>query len=176
LIGVSATGGSFTQAVVEEMTRLNPWPIVFALSNPTSKSECSAEQAYAWSGGKALFACGSPFDPVTVGNRTWVPRQDNNSYIFPRVGLGAVAIRAQRVTDEMFLAAAKALAEQVTQAALEQGSLYPPLAQVRDVSVQLAVAVAEVAFRQGHAGIERPVSLVEHIRWCVYDPSYPLYA
>jgi len=176
LIGVSATGGSFTRPVVEEMTRLNPRPIVFSLSNPTSKSECTAEQAYAWSGGQALFACGSPFDPVTIGARTWVPRQGNNSYIFPGVGLGAVAIRAQRVTDEMFLAAAKALAAQVTAQDLAQGSLYPPLAQVRDVSLQLAVAVAEVAFAQGHAGIERPKDLVAYVRSCMYDPAYPTYA
>jgi len=176
LIGVSATGGSFTQAVVEEMTRLNPRPIVFALSNPTSKSECTAEQAYAWSGGQALFASGSPFDPVTIGARNWVSRQGNNSYIFPGVGLGAVAIRAQRVTDEMFLAAAKSLAAQVTADDLAQGSLYPPLAQVRDVSLQIAVAVAEVAFRQGHAGIERPADLPAHVRSCMYDPAYPQYA
>ncbi|HSC63968.1 MAG TPA: NAD-dependent malic enzyme, partial [Caldimonas sp.] len=176
LIGVSATGGSFTRPVVEEMTRLNARPIVFALSNPTSKSECTAEQAYAWSGGQALFACGSPFDPVTIDKRTWVPRQGNNSYIFPGVGLGAVAIRAQRVTDEMFLAAAKALAVQVTPQDLAQGSLYPPLAQVRDVSLHIAVAVAEIAFAQGHAGVERPKDLVSHVRACMYDPSYPQYA
>ena len=176
LIGVSATGGSFTQPVVEEMARLNARPIVFALSNPTSKSECTAEQAYAWSGGQALFACGSPFDSVTIGGRTWVPRQGNNSYIFPGVGLGAVAIRAQRVTDEMFLAAAKALAVQVTPEDLAQGSLYPPLAQVRDVSLHIAVAVVDVAFAQGHAGIERPKDLVSHVRSCMYDPAYPKYA
>jgi malate dehydrogenase (oxaloacetate-decarboxylating)(NADP+) len=176
LIGVSATGGSFSQPVIEEMARLNRRPIVFALSNPTSKSECTAEQAYAWSAGQALFACGSPFDPVTIGARTWVPRQGNNSYIFPGVGLGAVAVRAQRVTDEMFLAAAGALAEQVTAADLAQGSLYPPLANVRDVSLQLAVAVAEVAFRQGHAGIDRPADLSAHLRSCMYDPAYPRYA
>jgi malate dehydrogenase (oxaloacetate-decarboxylating)(NADP+) len=176
LIGVSASGGSFTQAVVGEMARLNPRPIVFALSNPTSKSECTAEQAYAWSNGQALFACGSPFDPVANGARTWVPRQGNNSYIFPGLGLGAVAVRAARVTDAMFLAAAKSLAGQVTAQDLEQGSLYPPLARVRDVSLQLAVAVAEVAFSQGHAGIERPADLTAHVRSCMYDPAYPLYA
>ena len=113
---------------------------------------------------------------MTIGGRTWVSRQGNNSYIFPGVGLGAVAIRAQRVTDEMFLAAAKSLAAQVTADDLAQGSLYPPLAQVRDVSLQLAVAVAEVAFRQGHAGIERPADLVAHVRSCMYDPAYPQYA
>jgi malate dehydrogenase (oxaloacetate-decarboxylating)(NADP+) len=175
LIGVSATAGAFTQAVVEAMTRLNPRPIVFALSNPTSRSECTAEQAYAWSGGQALYASGSPFDAVTIGTRTWVPRQGNNSYIFPGVGLGAIAVRSRRVTDQMFLAAAKALAEQVKVNDLEQGSLYPPLAQVRDVSAQIALAVAEVAFAQGHAGIERPADLLAYVRSCMYDPSYPQY-
>jgi malate dehydrogenase (oxaloacetate-decarboxylating)(NADP+) len=158
------------------MGALNRRPIVFALSNPTSKSECTAEQAYAWSEGRALFACGSPFDPVAIDGRTLVPRQGNNSYIFPGVGLGAIAVRARRITDEMFLAAARALAAQVTAQDLAQGSLYPPLAQVRDVSLQLAAAVADVAFRQGHAGIERPTDLLAHVRSCMYEPLYPRYA
>jgi malate dehydrogenase (oxaloacetate-decarboxylating)(NADP+) len=175
IVGVAAKAGAFDQAVIEAMARLNPRPIVFALSNPTSKAECTAAQAYAWSGGTALFASGSPFDPVTIGTRTWVSRQGNNSYIFPGLGLGAVAVRARRITDEMFLAAAQALAEAVTTDDLEQGSLYPPLAQVREVSAQLAAAVAEVAFRQGLAGIERPPDLLAHVRSCVYDPSYPQY-
>jgi len=175
LVGVSANAGAFTPAVFEAMGALNPRPIVFALSNPTSKAECTAEQAYARSGGQALFACGSPFDPVTIGERTWVPRQGNNSYIFPGVGLGTIAVRSRRVTDEMFLAAATALAKQVTQHDLDQGSLFPPLSQVRDVSLQLAVAVAEVAFSQGHAGIERPADLLAHVRSCMYDPTYPQY-
>jgi malate dehydrogenase (oxaloacetate-decarboxylating)(NADP+) len=175
LIGVAAQAGAFTQDVVQAMCALNPRPIVFALSNPTSKAECTAEQAYAWSNGQALFACGSPFDPVTIGKRTWVPRQGNNSYIFPGVGLGTIAVRSRRVTDEMFLAAATSLAAQVTGQDLDQGSLFPPLAQVRDVSLHLAVAVAEVAFRQGHAGIERPTDLLAHVRSCMYDPAYPRY-
>jgi malate dehydrogenase (oxaloacetate-decarboxylating)(NADP+) len=175
LIGVAAQAGAFTQDVFDAMGALNPRPIVFALSNPTSKAECTAEQAYARSDGKALFACGSPFDPVTIDGRTWVPRQGNNSYIFPGVGLGTIAVRSRRVTDEMFLAAATALAAQVTVQDLEQGSLFPPLAQVREVSTQLAVAVAEVAFRQGHAGIERPADLLAHVRSSMYDPAYPSY-
>ncbi|HEX7441184.1 MAG TPA: NAD-dependent malic enzyme [Caldimonas sp.] len=176
LIGVSATAGAFTRDVVEKMAKLNARPIVFALSNPTSKSECTAQQAYEWSGGKALFASGSPFDAVTIGARTFVPRQGNNSYIFPGMGLGAIAVRATRITDEMFLAAARGLARQVTPQDLEQGSLYPPLASVREVSAHLAVAVAEVAFEQGHAGIERPADLLAHVRSCMYDPRYPTYA
>jgi len=175
VIGVAAKAGGFNQAVVEAMCALNPRPIIFALSNPTSKAECTAEQAYAWSGGKALFACGSPFDPVRIGTQTWVPRQGNNSYIFPGVGLGTIAARSRRVTDEMFLAAATALAAQVTQQDLDQGSLFPPLSQVREVSMKLAVAVAEVAFSQGHAGIERPADLLAHVRSCMYDPAYSRY-
>ena len=175
LIGVSATAGAFTKEAIEKMTRLNPRPIVFALSNPTSRSECTAEQAYAWSGGQALFASGSPFDAVTIGARTWVSRQGNNSYIFPGVGLGAIAVRARRVTDEMFLAAAKQLADEVTKSDLDQGSLYPPLAQVREVSSKIATAVAEVAYAQGHAAVERPADLHAHVRSCMYDPRYPRY-
>lgn len=176
IIGVAATAGTFTREVIEAMTRLNERPIVFALSNPTSRSECTAQQAYEWSGGRALFASGSPFDAVTLGGRTHVPRQGNNSYIFPGVGLGAIAVRAQRITDEMFLAAARSLAQQVTPEDLAQGSLYPPLASVREVSAHIATAVAEVAFAQGHAGIERPADLLAHVRACVYEPRYPRYA
>ncbi len=176
LIGVAATAGGFTKEVVEEMTRLNERPIVFALSNPTSKAECTAEQAYAWSGGRALFASGSPFDPVTFEGKTFVPRQGNNSYIFPGVGLGTIAVQARRVTDEMFLASARALADQVTPQDLAQGSLYPPLRSVREVSVDIAAAVAEVAYAQGHAGIERPADLAAHMRAAMYEPTYPVYA
>jgi malate dehydrogenase (oxaloacetate-decarboxylating)(NADP+) len=176
LIGVSAMAGGFSQPVVEEMARLNARPIVFALSNPTSKAECTPEQAYAWSGGQALFASGSPFDPVTIGTRTWVSRQGNNSYIFPGIGLGAIAVGARRITDEMFLAAARTLADQVSEQDLAQGSLYPPLAQVREVSARIAASVAKVAFVQGHAGIERPADLLAHVRGCMYEPGYEAYA
>ena len=105
-----------------------------------------------------------------------MPRQGNNSYIFPGVGLGAIATKARRVTDAMFLAAARSLADQVTPQDLAQGSLYPPLASVREVSAHIATAVAEVAFTQGHAGIERPADLLGHVRGCMYDPRYPIYA
>ncbi len=175
LIGVSATAGTFTKAVIGEMARLNARPIVFALSNPTSKSECTARQAYEWSDGRALFACGSPFDPVTLAGQTHVPRQGNNSYIFPGVGLGAISVRAQRITDAMFLAAARALAQQVTAQDLAQGSLYPPLAQVREVSAHIAAAVATVAFDEGHAAIGRPDDLLAHVKSCMYEPSYSTY-
>ena len=176
IIGVGATPNTFTREVIETMTQLNERPIVFALSNPTSRSECTAEQAYQWSGGKALFASGSPFDEVTYNGRRYVPRQGNNSYIFPGVGLGVVTIAATRVTDDMFMAAARALAETVTTSDLEQGSLYPPLRAIRSASLAVAMAVAEVAFRDGLAGVERPDNLAEAIRGQMYVPEYARYA
>ncbi len=176
IIGVGATPGMFTREVVEAMTRLNERPIVFALSNPTSKAECTAAQAYEWSGGKALFASGSPFDPVDFGGQHYVPRQGNNSYIFPGVGLGVVSVRSTRVTDEMFMAAARTLAQHTSAADLAQGSLYPPLNQVREVSAHIAAAVAEVAYRDGLATLERPDDLVEFMSAQMYDPRYVDYA
>jgi len=172
IIGVAAVGGTFTQAVLQAAARANERPIVFALSNPTSKSECTAEQAYRHTGGRALFACGSPFDPVTVEGRTFVPRQGNNSYIFPGVGMGVIACGAKRVTDEMFLASARALARQVTQADLDQGSLYPSLARIRDVSAHIAAAVAEVAFQRGLTSRKRPRNVLRYVREQMYDPRY----
>jgi malate dehydrogenase (oxaloacetate-decarboxylating)(NADP+) len=175
IIGVAAVGGAFTEDVVRKMAALNARPIVFALSNPTSKSECTAEQAYRWSDGRALFACGSPFDPVTIGDRKFVPRQGNNSYIFPGMGLGVIASRATRVTESMFMAAARTLVEQVTPEDLAQGSLFPPLKNVRDVSAHIAAAVAAVAFREGLAQVPEPADLLEFVKAQMYDPSYPAY-
>jgi len=176
IIGVAARPGAFDREVVEAMAAKNERPIVFALSNPTSKSECTAEDAYRWSGGRALFASGSPFEPVVLDGRRHVPRQGNNSYIFPGVGLGVIACRALRVTDAMFMAAARELAASVTEADLAQGSLYPPLHSVRDVSARIATAVAEVAYREGIATIDRPADLGSHVRAQMYDPRYPSYA
>ena len=175
IIGVAAVGKSFTREVLEEMARLNERPIVFALSNPTSQAECTAQEAYLWTAGRALFACGSPFEPVTFEGRTHVPRQGNNSYIFPGVGLGLIACGARRATDEMFLAAARALADLVTEQDLVQGSLYPPLARVRDISAQIAVAVAEVAFDRGLAGVPRPQNLLSFVSSKMYEPAYRSY-
>jgi malate dehydrogenase (oxaloacetate-decarboxylating)(NADP+) len=175
IIGVAATCGTFGCEVVTEMARLNERPIVFALSNPTSKSECTAGEGYQWSEGQALFASGSPFAPVTHGGRTFVPGQGNNAYIFPGLGLGAIVSRAQRITTAMFLAAAKALADQVSEADLAQGSLYPPLASIREVSARIAADVAEVAFRSELAGIGRPADLLAYVRARMYDPHYESY-
>ena len=175
IIGVAAVGGTFTPEVLRAMADLNERPIVFALSNPTSKAECTAEQAYAGTDGRALFASGSPFLPLQYKGKTMVPRQGNNSYIFPGVGLGAIACGATRVTDEMFLAAAQTLADHVTPADLEQGSLFPPLSNTREVSAQIAVAVAEVAFERGLASKSRPEDMLSLVRAHVYDPHYPAY-
>ena len=172
IIGVAAVGGTFTPAVLREMATLNQRPIVFALSNPTTKSECTAREAYVETGGRALFACGSPFDPVELGGRTFVPRQGNNSYIFPGVGLGVVACGLTRVTEEMFLAAAAALAALVKPADLDQGSLYPPLGSIREVSAHIAAAVAEVGYRRNLASVPRPSNLLEFVRSKMYEPSY----
>jgi malate dehydrogenase (oxaloacetate-decarboxylating)(NADP+) len=176
IIGVAAVGGAFTEDVVRTMAAQNDRPIVFALSNPTSKSECTATQAYRWSDGRALFACGSPFDPVTLGSRTFVPRQGNNSYIFPGLGLGVIASRASRVTDEMFMAAAHTLAEQVGAGDLEQGSLYPPLENIREVSAHIAAAVAAVAYRRGLASVAQPADLLGFVKAQMYEPRYATYA
>lgn len=176
IIGVAAIGGAFTEDVVRTMSSINERPIVFGLSNPTSKSECTAAQAYRWSSGRALFACGSPFDPVTLDGRTFVPRQGNNSYIFPGVGMGLIVSRSSRVTDEMFMAAANALAEQVTKEDLEQGSLYPPLKNIRDVSAHIAAAVAAVAYRRELAREPQPGDLRRHVKARMYEPRYVNYA
>jgi malate dehydrogenase (oxaloacetate-decarboxylating)(NADP+) len=172
IIGVAAVGGTFTADVLHAMAQLNERPIVFALSNPTSKSECSAEDAYRHTSGRALFACGSPYDPVTFAGRAFVPRQGNNSYIFPGVGLGAIASGARRITDEMFMTAARALAELVTQADLAQGSLYPALPRIREVSAHIATEVARVAYAKGVATGPAPADLHTHVRSHMYEPGY----
>ena len=172
IIGVAAVGGAFTPEVLQTMARLNDRPIVFALSNPTSKAECSAEEAYRHTGGRALFACGSPYDPVKLDGKTFVPRQGNNSYIFPGVGLGAIATGSRLVTDEMFMAAAHTLAYLVSDADIAQGSLYPALPRIREVSAHIAVAVAEVAYRRGLATTAAPNDLMAAIQSQMYDPHY----
>jgi malate dehydrogenase (oxaloacetate-decarboxylating)(NADP+) len=172
IIGVAAVGGAFTPEVLQVMAELNERPIVFALSNPTSKAECSAEEAYRHTGGRALFACGSPYDPVRLDGKTFVPRQGNNSYIFPGVGLGAIASGARLVTDEMFMAAAHTLAYLVDPDDIEQGSLYPALPRIRDVSAHIAAAVAEVAYKRGLATVPRPNDLMAFIESQMYNPLY----
>jgi malate dehydrogenase (oxaloacetate-decarboxylating)(NADP+) len=176
LLGASGAPGSFDRPVLEAVARQVERPIVFALSNPTSKAECTAEQAYAWTSGRAIFASGSPFPPVELDGRRFVPGQGNNAYIFPGVGLGAIASGARRVTDEMFLAAARALARQVGDADLALGRVYPALARIREVSAAIAAAVADVAFARGLAGVPRPADGEALVRAEMYDPVYERYA
>jgi len=176
IVGVSAQAGLFTRDVLEAMARYNERPIVFALSNPTSKAECTAREAYQWTEGRAIYASGSPFEPVTFNGRTYRPGQGNNAYIFPGVGLGALACSSSRITDEMFAAAASTLSQLVEEEDLAQGLIYPPLTKIRPVSLQIAIAVAKVAYEQGIAQIPRPADLESHIRSLMYDPDYSDYA
>jgi len=172
IVGVAAVGGAFTPAVLQAMAKLNEQPIVFALSNPTSKAECSAEEAYRHTDGRALFACGSPFDPVKLNGANFVPRQGNNSYIFPGVGLGAIASGSRLVTNEMFMAAAHTLANSVSVDDLRQGSLYPALPRIREVSAQIGAAVADVAYQRGLAAGPPPNDTIGFIQSQMYDPRY----
>jgi malate dehydrogenase (oxaloacetate-decarboxylating)(NADP+) len=175
IIGVSGKPGMFTKPVLEAMASFNERPIVFALSNPTSKVECTAEEAYTWTEGRAIFASGSPFEPVTVRGKTFVPAQGNNVYIFPGVGLGVISSWARSVTDEMFLAAARALAEMVSETDLKQGRIIPSLTRIREVSLSIATAVAEVSYQRGIATKPKPDNLSEHIKSMMYEPKYQKY-
>jgi malate dehydrogenase (oxaloacetate-decarboxylating)(NADP+) len=175
LIGVSGQPQSFTRATIEAMSAINERPLIFALSNPTAKSECTAEQAYAWSGGRAIFASGSPFPPVAFGGATFIPGQANNAYIFPGMGLGIIACAARRVTDEMFLTAARTLAASLTEADVRRGAIFPALGKIRDVSASIATAVARVAYDQDLADEPRPEDLESSVRSQMYDPSYERY-
>ena len=175
LIGVSGQPSAFTRPVVEAMGAHNDRPIVFALSNPTSKAECTAEEAYRWTGGRAIFASGSPFDPVTIDGRELVPGQGNNAYIFPGVALGVIVSGARLVTDEMFHAAANALAREVAEADLKKGLVYPPLAKVRDVSAVIATAVCRIAYERDLATVPAPADLVAAVRAAMYEPAYDDY-
>lgn len=175
IIGVSGQPKRFSRQVLEAMAQINERPIVFALSNPTSKTECTAEEAYTWTEGRAIFASGSPFDPVIFEGKKFVPAQGNNIYIFPGVGMGVMASRASRVTNEMFLVAARVLAAEVSDTDLRIGRIYPPLPRIREVSTAIAVAVAELAYSRGLATKPRPQDLPEHIRILMYEPEYESY-
>ncbi|HEU5180322.1 MAG TPA: NAD-dependent malic enzyme [Candidatus Polarisedimenticolia bacterium] len=171
LIGATGAPGTFTREVIERMSRINERPVIFALSNPTSKAECTAQQAYEWSDGKAIFASGSPFGEIAWKGKTFHPGQGNNAYVFPGIGLGAVACRARTIPDELFLEAARTLARLVSREDLEQGSLYPPLASIRRISLNLAVNVAEKAYAMKLARAGRPRSLRKTIAAYMYEPS-----
>jgi malate dehydrogenase (oxaloacetate-decarboxylating)(NADP+) len=175
IVGVSGKPGTFTKEVLEAVARINSRPIVFAMSNPTSHSECTAEEAYLHTQGRAIFASGSPFSPVDYQGVRLTPGQCNNAYIFPGVGLGVTACRIRHVTDEMFFAAAKALAGLVAEADLAKGQLYPPLQDIRKVSLAIAEAVAGVAYEQKLAAKPRPKRLRAYLAEQMYQPVYEKY-
>jgi malate dehydrogenase (oxaloacetate-decarboxylating)(NADP+) len=176
LIGTSGVGRTFTKEVVEAMASFNEKPVIFALSNPTSHSECTAEQAYTWSQGRAVFASGSPFDPVEHEGKVHVPGQSNNAYIFPGFGLGVVISGAIRVHDDMLLAASEALAEQVTDEHFAKGLIFPPFTNIRTISARIAAKVAAKAYELGLASrLPRPDDLVKYAQSCMYTPTYRNY-
>lgn len=172
IIGVSTIGGAFTQQVVETMAQVNERPVILALSNPTEHAECSAEQAYTWSKGRAIFAAGVQFPPVHLDGQTFLPGQANNFYIFPAVGMAIYATQAKRVSDEMFIEAARAVADQVPDALLKQGLLYPLQANILETEIKTAVRVAKLVFDSGLARVERPNDMEAFIRGHVYQPEY----
>ena len=175
LIGVSGKPGTFSKEILEKVAVMVKRPIVFALSNPTSMAECTAEEAYRWTDGRAIFASGSPFDPVKFGDRLFVPGQGNNSYIFPGVGLGVIACASRFVTDEMFLTAAHTLAQEVQQSDLDRGRIYPSLQRIREVSAAIALAVVRVAQKRGLARKELAGDPAAAVRALMYDAKYVNY-
>jgi malate dehydrogenase (oxaloacetate-decarboxylating)(NADP+) len=172
IIGVSTIGGAFTQKVIESMSRINDRPVILALSNPTEHAECTAEQAYSWSKGKAIYAAGVQFAPVHYKGQTFLPGQANNFYIFPAVGMAIFATQAKRVTDEMFIEAGQAVADQVAPDLLKQGLLYPLQSNILETEIQTAARVAKLVFDSGLARVERPADMVSFIRRHVYRPEY----
>ncbi len=173
IIGVSAVPKLFNREVIETMAELNRRPIIFPYSNPTSRSECSAEEAYRWSDGRVIFASGSPFPPVDIGGRRFVPNQGNNVYIFPAMAIALFATEAKRVTDDMFLTAAQAIAEQVSEESLAAGLIYPPRERILNASLHVAERVATCIFDHGLARVTRPDDVGALIRARAYRPVYP---
>lgn len=172
LIGVSTMGGSFSKEVVEAMSRVNERPIILALSNPTDHAECTAEQAYQYSNGRAIYAAGVQFEPVRYKDQTLLPGQANNFYIFPAVGMAVFATQARRVTDQMFIEAAHAVADQVTPDQLKQGLIYPLQSNILEAEIITAARVAKIVFDSGLAQVEKPENYETFIRQHVYKPEY----
>jgi malate dehydrogenase (oxaloacetate-decarboxylating)(NADP+) len=172
IIGVSTVPKLFNQQVIEAMAEINERPIIFPYSNPTSRSECTAEEAYRWSNGRAIFASGSPFPSVEIAGQRFVPGQGNNVYIFPALGMAVFATEATRVTEEMLIIAAQAVAEQVTEENLAMGLIYPPQSNIFDASLYVAERIATCIFDRGLARVPRPDDIGALIRARVYRPTY----
>ena len=172
LIGVSTQGGAFTEKVVKAMAKHVDRPIIFPLSNPTDKAECTPEQAYTWTDGKALVACGVQFPDVTVHGKTFHPGQANNFYIFPAIGLAVYATKPKRITDRMFIDAAKASADQVSRDDRDHGMLFPPQSKILEVEITTASRIAEEIFNRGEATVERPNDVRAWIESLTYKPEY----
>jgi len=172
IIGVSTVPKLFNQQVIEAMAEINDRPIIFPYSNPTSRSECTAEEAYKWSGGRAVFASGSPFDPVEFNGKKFIPGQGNNVYIFPAMGMAVLATQATRVPEELFIVAARAVASQVTPEDLDSGLIYPPQSRILEASLTTATEIAKVIFDRGLARVPRPADIPAHIRALAYKPAY----
>jgi len=173
LIGASGAPGTFNETVIRKMSEMNDRPVIFALSNPTSRAECSAEEAYKWSDGRAIYSSGSPFKPVVLADGSIrKPGQGNNAYVFPGIGLGVLAAQARIIPESFFLTAAEALASFVSNEDLAVGALYPKLCDIRNVSHAIAVAVAEEAFAAGLSPLQRPDDLSERVRAMMYAPTY----
>ena len=170
LIGATGAPGTFTRDIIQHMARINPRPVIFALSNPTSKAECTAAQAYEWSNGAAVFASGSPFAPVSWNGKTLAPGQGNNAYVFPGIGLGAVACRARTLPDGLFLEAARTLANLVSHRDLDRGALYPPLTDIRKISLAIATAIVNKAHAMKLARSRRPRDVRRSIQEAMYQP------
>ena len=172
LIGATGVAGTFGESVVRKMAEINEHPVIIALSNPTSHTECTAEQAYRWSDGRVIFASGSPFAPVQYGTRCFYPAQGNNAYIFPGIGLGVLASNARLVTQTMFLTAAKVLADIVTEDEIRRGAVYPALTRIRDASQAIAVAVCQVALQEKLTDAQLPEDLTSYVKSLMYEPNY----
>ncbi|CAI5741910.1 unnamed protein product [Peronospora destructor] len=170
LIGVCTISKAFNKEVCQKMCEINERPIIFALSNPTSKAECTAKEAYTFTDGKCIFASGSPFDPVVYKGKRYVPGQGNNSYVFPGIGLGVVAAGLIHVDDEIMIIAAKTLAGLITPADLETGCVYPPLSTIRNVSLKIAEAVAEYGYENSFATVPKPENLTQFLTDFMYNP------
>ena len=175
IIGVSTVPKLFSQPVIEAMAGINQRPVIFPYSNPTSRSECTAEEAYSWSGGRAIFASGSPFEPVRYGGRTFIPGQGNNVYIFPALGLAVLATGATRIPQKLFIRAARAVAEQVSDSQLDSGLIYPHQSRILEASLNTAARVAEMIFDEGLAAMPRPEDIDAFVRGFAYRPVYPIY-